>query len=160
MTSGGICAGRAVVWAVLLAVFSPLSCAQSGGQSSAEAAGDAKQTARAVFASEMKKQDHDCAGVEQQQAMNACMAGAAVATEASLNRFYSALRGTLDSRAVNRLRDAQRTWLTYRQQTCDAAADRFRGGTIAPFIHSSCQVRVTRERLKVLYELYGVGYDQ
>lgn len=134
-----------------------------GAQSSPSAAPDTdsyKQAARSIFASEMKKQEHDCEGVEQQQPLNACMASAAQSTEASLNNFYAALRMTIGPPARTALRDAQKTWLLYRQQTCAAATDRYKGGSIAPFVHSSCQIRVTRERMRLLNELYSIGQQE
>jgi uncharacterized protein YecT (DUF1311 family) len=55
------------------------------------------------------------------------------------------------------LRDAQRAWITFRDQACVAEAYSWRGGSGEPMIYASCQESLTRRRVEDLIGL-AQGY--
>jgi len=52
--------------------------------------------------------------------------------------------------------DAQRAWLEYRDTHCVTEGYLFRGGTMEPFMVSTCKAALTRERTEQLKELIEV----
>ena len=45
---------------------------------------------------------------------------------------------------------AQRSWLKFRDESCDYEMGQFEGGTLAASTYSYCRARVTQERIKDL----------
>lgn len=88
-------------------------------------------------------------------AVNGCLAADLDRADAVLNRYYDA--------AVRRVRTddgdtvalglvaAERVWLSYRDQECNAVFDRFRGGTIRTAVEIACRIRLTRLRTYVIW---------
>lgn len=110
-------------------------------------------------------QNWDCSdpGNLPQQGMNYCAHQDWKAADAQLNTVYKQARAamkridadlpdTLKGGAIA-LRDAQRAWITYRDKACAAEGFLFRGGTMEPFIVSSCMADLTRRRTEALQEL-------
>ena len=57
--------------------------------------------------------------------------------------------------AIASLKEAERTWVSYRDIQCKAAARQYQGGSMAPMIYSQCLTTVTEHRtadLKSVYE--------
>lgn len=48
---------------------------------------------------------------------------------------------------------AQRAWLTYRDQHCLNESFEARGGSLSPFLHSTCLIALTKARIGQLKEL-------
>lgn len=65
--------------------------------------------------------------------------------DALLNEAYRQLIGRLDSEARSDLRDAQRTWIAFRDAECAWRASG-ETGTMGPLIVDSCQLGLTTER--------------
>lgn len=55
------------------------------------------------------------------------------------------------------LREAQRAWIIFRDAHCKVEADRYRGGSIRPFIYSSCKEGLTRQRTQQLRDYTQEG---
>ncbi|WP_259236807.1 lysozyme inhibitor LprI family protein [Aeromonas sp. BIGb0445] len=53
----------------------------------------------------------------------------------------------------NKLKSAQRAWLTFRDAQCRYEAGVYDGGSIAPLVHSSCLTNLTEQRTKDLIAL-------
>jgi uncharacterized protein YecT (DUF1311 family) len=59
--------------------------------------------------------------------------------------------------AIASLKEAERTWLSYRDIQCKAAAQQYEGGTMAPMIYSQCLTTVTEHRTADLKSIYEDG---
>jgi uncharacterized protein YecT (DUF1311 family) len=52
-----------------------------------------------------------------------------------------------------KLLDAQRAWLAYRDNHCEAVSDVYRGGSIRPLIHNLCKAELTAQRTDQLQKM-------
>lgn len=59
--------------------------------------------------------------------------------------------------AIASLREAERTWISYRDIQCKAAAHQYEGGSMAPMIYSQCLTTVTVHRTADLKSIYEDG---
>ncbi len=59
--------------------------------------------------------------------------------------------------AITSLKDAERTWLSYRDIQCKAAGQQYEGGSMAPMIYSQCLRIVTEHRIDDLKSIYEDG---
>ncbi|MCY7407280.1 MAG: DUF1311 domain-containing protein [Alkalinema sp. CAN_BIN05] len=99
----------------------------------------------------------NCKAAMTQRDMNYCADLSFKAADQKLNQIYRQLRNTFKQTKQNtqepKLIDAQLAWLKYRDLDCKFRADRFKGGSIAPLIYSSCQETLTKQRTTLL-----IGY--
>ena len=72
------------------------------------------------------------------------------AADTKLNQLYQQLLPIIKSKQKQRLTVAQRTWIKFRDETCDYSAEHFEGGSLSGAIYISCKARVTEERIKDL----------
>jgi len=120
-----------------------------------------------VLAPPGSAQEVDCANAVAQVEMTFCAQQDFLAADTDLNRVYKDARATMiridsDLPASQRgaeiaLRDAQRAWITFRDQACLAEAYSWHGGSGEPMIYASCQENLTRRRVEDLIEL-AQGY--
>ncbi len=107
----------------------------------------------ATLGSPVLAQDVDCATDGTQLALTVCATRAFEAADAGLNDAYrAAVAAAVDAPQEALLRDAQRAWIPFRDAACAAAADRYRGGSIAPMVAATCLERLTRERTRDLLD--------
>jgi uncharacterized protein YecT (DUF1311 family) len=93
----------------------------------------------------------DCKKAQTQLEMNHCAYKSFKAADAELNQVYRQLRSHYKATPRDsQLVDAQLAWLKFRDTDCKFSADRFKGGSIAPLIYSSCQEGLTKERTRSL----------
>ena len=96
----------------------------------------------------------NCKATSTQLEMNHCANLSYKAADRELNQIYRQLRNTFKQTKQNtqepQLIDAQLAWLKYRDLDCKFSADRFKGGSIAPLIYSSCQETLTKQRTTLL----------
>jgi len=59
--------------------------------------------------------------------------------------------------AIASLKEAERTWLSYRDIQCKAAAQQYEGGSMAPMIYSQCLTNLTQHRTADLKRIYEDG---
>src|SRR5215475_1287773 len=59
--------------------------------------------------------------------------------------------------AMASLKEAERTWLSYRDIQCRAAAQQYEGGSMAPMIYSQCLTKLTEHRTADLKSIYEDG---
>ncbi|MFN3724072.1 MAG: lysozyme inhibitor LprI family protein [Paracoccaceae bacterium] len=113
-------------------------------------------------------QTTDCANAMTQQDMNACAAQDLVAADRDLNAAYGQARAfmkRLDAGLIDRqrgaevaLRDAQRAWITFRDNACAAEGFQMRGGSAEPLLVLGCKARLTKARADDLWSLAaGLG---
>jgi uncharacterized protein YecT (DUF1311 family) len=92
----------------------------------------------------------DCKDPLDQYAINMCAAKKATEADARLNAVYSRYRRRLVAEQQKQLTKAQREWRAFRTSWCGFIASGVEGGTVHPFVVSSCFVEVTEERIKQL----------
>lgn len=110
------------------------------------------------LASGAAAQTADCSNQDTQLDMNECAAQAFDAADAELNRVYGVAVGfarQIDAEskgpAEEKLRVAQRAWVTYRDAACASESSLYEGGSIQPLIYSGCLERLTLARTNDLY---------
>lgn len=97
-------------------------------------------------------QDADCSDLTilPQQDINACLAEDYAFWDRLLNAAYQRVIALRDPEAEERLRVAQRAWITYRDATCEMEADRMRGGSGEAMLRNGCLARLTERRARDL----------
>ncbi|MHA6289475.1 lysozyme inhibitor LprI family protein [Maricaulis sp. CAU 1757] len=58
--------------------------------------------------------------------------------DAKLNTAYTELHASLPPSRANSLRDAQRAWIRLRDADCDYVTSVYQGGSLQPWVRSSC----------------------
>ena len=112
-------------------------------------------------------QEVDCRNAVAQVELNYCAEQDFLAADADLNLAYKAARAVMrqidaglpvaERGAEATLRDAQRAWISFRDQACLAEAYSWHGGSGQPMIYSGCQARLTTQRAEDLWSL-AEGY--
>ena len=95
-------------------------------------------------------QQPNCKSPQTTLDMNLCSSQEFQAADKKLNQVYQQLQPKLNSKQKQRLIVAQRSWLKFRDETCDYESGHFEGGSVAPSIYGYCRARVTKERVKDL----------
>ncbi|MGH9836125.1 MAG: lysozyme inhibitor LprI family protein [Blastocatellia bacterium] len=94
-----------------------------------------------------------CAGLTTQSEMNRCAQDEYKKVDAELNRVYQQVISKLEPEHRERLKIAQRAWLTFRDAHCDCEAFTFNGGSMQPLSYYSCLSATTKERITQLRQL-------
>jgi len=97
--------------------------------------------------------EQDCTAPVTQTDMNICAFQDYQRADARLNAAYKKRVATLDKVQLDRLRTAQRAWITFRDAQCRYEAGVYEGGSMAPLVHSSCLTKLTEQRTKDLISL-------
>jgi uncharacterized protein YecT (DUF1311 family) len=96
--------------------------------------------------------------------MNFCYGEQYKKADVQLNTVYGDLikrfsAGSSEDQKLNetiqRLKSAQRAWLTYRDLHCSIARDQYEGGSMAPMVWSMCMETVTQHRIEELNAAYN-----
>jgi uncharacterized protein YecT (DUF1311 family) len=124
-----------------------------------------------------KNAEDPCPGAETQYEMNQCMARHYQDADRRLNDLYKRIETLLEAQlkdaanskdaaqakyeeaGLEDLRAAARAWISYRDAQCEAARQRFEGGSMAPMIYSRCMWRATEHRIEDLKEAYNDDLD-
>lgn len=93
------------------------------------------------------------ASAQSQATMNANAAQDLQRADRSLNTQYTATMNRLSTPSRTLLRNAQRTWISFRDQQCRFEASGVQGGSAYPMVHSTCLARLTTERTQQLRTL-------
>ena len=105
-----------------------------------------------------------CEGAESQYASTQCAVGDFKRADRQLNVQFQVALGAAEKRDksqatrpsdgrqsnTNALRNAQRSWLLFRNAHCTVEGYWGRGGTIEPMLVNFCLARITRERTEQL----------
>lgn len=90
------------------------------------------------------------AAAQTQGAMNAQAMRQAEAADRALNARYAATVASVSPATKLLLRDAQRSWMAFRDRQCAFEASGVKGGSAYPMVYSGCLARVTKERTRDL----------
>ncbi len=110
-----------------------------------------------MSAQHMNEKDSPCAGVTITADLVRCLSKARSSADTKLNAMYKTVQETLRSRTgdAQRLRNAERLWLQYRDANCTAERDLYDGGTGGAPAYLACMEAMTRARAKELQVVYG-----
>lgn len=95
-------------------------------------------------------QQPNCKSPQTTQEQNACSSQEFQAADRKLNQVYQQLQPKLNSKQKQRLLVAQRSWLKFRDESCNYEMGQFEGGSLAASTYGYCRARVTQERIKDL----------
>jgi uncharacterized protein YecT (DUF1311 family) len=91
-----------------------------------------------------------CSDMSNQGDMNACTAREYKAIDAKLNASYKALMAKISPAGQASLRNAQRTWVAYRDAECTFETMGTADGSIHPTVYASCLEGLTVAQTKNL----------
>jgi uncharacterized protein YecT (DUF1311 family) len=74
--------------------------------------------------------------------------------DAELNATYQKAMKGLGNEDLQNLKDAERTWVAYRDAACKAEYGLWGGGSGGPNAHTMCVIRLTRQRTANLRNVY------
>ena len=94
----------------------------------------------------------DCANASDQATMNQCAGQDFKAADKELNAAYQQITGRLKDNPDGKklLVSAQRAWLGFRDAECKFSSSGVTGGSIYPWVYSSCLTGVTKVRVEAL----------
>lgn len=92
----------------------------------------------------------DCGSAKTQAELATCTAKDASSADAALNAVYKALSGRLAHADLERLRDAQRAWIPFRDKECAFRTQPYADGSVYPSLVGVCKEELTRTRLAQL----------
>jgi len=87
-----------------------------------------------------------------------CFARAYKAADSQLNEVYQQIRQRLTPEEQQQLLAAQRLWMQFRDATCKAESDLYKGGSQASPAYTACLEEETRHRtadIKTIYDWVG-----
>jgi uncharacterized protein YecT (DUF1311 family) len=96
-----------------------------------------------------------CRNVAVTLAMENCFDKAYKAADRGLNQTYSQISKVLQPDELEQLKVAQRLWVQFRDATCTAESDLYKGGTASAPAYSACLEELTRQRTADLKTIYG-----
>jgi len=116
-----------------------------------------------------------CNAARSQSQMNQCAGEQYHKADARLNAVYQKAleimqRNLADAKAkkdaqlikydqdgIEKLKAAERAWIQYRNLHCDAAGQRYEGGSMRPMIWGQCMAETTLDRIKELRSAFEDG---
>lgn len=96
-----------------------------------------------------------CKDAKSLKESNDCMEQAAVTVRREYNRYFAKLTETIkDEKAKSELRLAHDRWSEYRDKSCSAAFDFYASGVMRAIMEFTCEIQLTRSRMKDLDVIY------
>lgn len=96
----------------------------------------------------------DCNGLDTQAAMNLCEGENFKQADAELNSVYAKLLGKISATGQSKLREAQKSWIKYRDAQCEFDTMGTTGGSIHSMMLWQCLSDLTAQQTKRLqYQL-------
>ena len=94
----------------------------------------------------------DCANASDQATMNQCAGQDFKAADKELNTVYQQITARLKDNPDGKklLVSAQRAWLGFRDAECKFSSSGVTGGSVYPWVYSSCLTGVTKVRVEAL----------
>jgi len=117
-----------------------------------------------ISAQHMNEKDSPCAGIAVTADLVECLSKARSSADVKLDAMYKRVQQTLRTRSdtwpdtkddAQRLQNAQRLWLQYRDANCAAERDLYNGGTGGPPTYLACMEAMARARTKEMQVMYG-----
>ena len=94
-----------------------------------------------------------CASASTQAALNACAYESFLAASAEMGRQLQQIESALTPPKLTAWRNVQKTWLTFRTESCQFESSAAQGGSAGPMAQWQCAARMTRERTATLTRL-------
>ncbi|CAN7685575.1 lysozyme inhibitor LprI family protein [Rhizobium rhizogenes] len=96
--------------------------------------------------------EQNCGDITNQTDMNICAGKAYAKSDAELNVLYKQIEARLkdDADTKKLLVSAQKAWIGYRDAECNFSSSTVTGGTVYPFISSTCLDGMTKSRIEDL----------
>lgn len=88
----------------------------------------------------------NCQDPETQSEMNQCSALELERADRQINATYADLRARLSPERRELLKQAQLSWIRFKEQKCDLESLHSEGGSIQPLLINMCLVKMTQER--------------
>ncbi len=82
--------------------------------------------------------------------MRQCAADQYAIADQKLNQTYQQLIRQLSTQRKQRLIEAQRAWISFRDKTCEFESSQMLGGSAEPLLRTTCLTRVTQQRVQDL----------
>ena len=95
-------------------------------------------------------QNFNCNNPQTTTAMKVCAGENYKKADKKLNQVYQQLKPKLRISQQNRLIDAQRAWIQFRDKSCAFEGAFAEGGSLEPVLKTSCLTDVTEQRVKDL----------
>ncbi|AZO25391.1 DUF1311 domain-containing protein [Mesorhizobium sp. M1E.F.Ca.ET.045.02.1.1] len=92
----------------------------------------------------------DCAAAKTQAELATCTAKDAASADTALNAVYKGLSGRLAPADQQRLRDAQRAWIPFRDKECAFRTQPYADGSVYSSLVEACKAELTQARLTQL----------
>ncbi|SNY98236.1 lysozyme inhibitor LprI family protein [Halomonas sp. hl-4] len=98
--------------------------------------------------------DAGCDNESTQLALTECSAQAYQSADDELNEAYQALVSKLEKNpaTLEKLRDAQRAWISFRDAECALESGGVEGGSAQPMVRNGCLATLTQQRTARLRE--------
>jgi uncharacterized protein YecT (DUF1311 family) len=99
----------------------------------------------------------DCSQLATQMELNQCAGANYKSADTALNRLYQQVMGQVtDAASKQRLKDAERGWIAYRDKKCfSEVGPQQEGGSIWPMEMSNCLEELTAARIRELTKMRG-----
>ena len=94
-----------------------------------------------------------CASASTQAALNACAYESFLAASAEMGPQLQQIESALTPSRRTAWRNVQKTWLTFRTQSCQFESSAVQGGSAGPMVQWQCAARMTKERTAALARL-------
>jgi len=107
-------------------------------------------------AQHMNEPDSPCARVVVTSELADCLSKARATSDKELNSLYQKVLTRLNPSDTQRLTEAQRLWIQYRDANCSAERFLYEGGTALYPAYLACLEAMTRSRTKELSVTYTV----
>ena len=95
-------------------------------------------------------QNVNCNSPQTTLEMRVCAGQSYEKADRKLNQVYRQLKPRLGNSQQNRLINAQRAWIQFRDKSCKFEGDFAEGGTLQPVLEMNCLADVTEQRVKDL----------
>lgn len=89
---------------------------------------------------------------QSQQEMNQQAYAGFEKADKELNQIYAKVQAKLDKEGKEKLKAAQRAWVTFRDAQAELDADIMRGGSAAPMLSAGSKTQTTKKRVEELKE--------
>lgn len=107
-----------------------------------------------LVSSSMVTADEGCDNASTQLALTECSAQAYQSADDELNEAYQALVSKLEASpaTLEKLREAQRAWISFRDAECALESSGVEGGSAQPMVRNGCLTTLTKQRTERLRE--------
>lgn len=99
------------------------------------------------FGVAMEARAENCDALKTQSEITACFGDNEKVADSTLNKLYQSLMHVLSDDDKQRLRDAQRAWISFRDKECTFRVAPYADGSIAPSLTASCVTALTAQRV-------------